>query len=206
MKFSARIFRLAVFLIFVFSFSAEVLATEVPPTSCGEKTQCENRYRGFSFGLSYSDQISLNKAQRSSVDFFLLRFGPVIRLKSPRRAIFESFEFLPRGVLGRSRHPSGTVVGFEPMLRTNFLPIGKNTIFADLGAGINYLSADSKLPEITGGMQFSLRSDIGVKRSFGKGDRRAWFLSLGFLHYSNKGLKKPNQGINSPAISFGFIF
>ena len=90
--------------------------------------------------------------------------------------------------------PSGNwVVGLTPHLRYNFATGTRWIPFLDLGAGVSATGIGA--PDLSGTFEFNLQANTGV-RWFIR-DNLALTFEAGYLHFSDAGISKPNQGINS---------
>ena len=95
---------------------------------------------------------------------------------------------------GAQFSPSGNwVVGLTPHLRYNFATGTRWIPFLDLGAGISATGIGA--PDLSGTFEFNLQASTGV-RWFIR-DNLALTFEAGYLHLSDAGLSRPNQGVNS---------
>jgi hypothetical protein len=90
--------------------------------------------------------------------------------------------------------PSGNwVVGLTPHLRYNFATGTRWIPFLDLGAGISATGIGA--PDLSGTFEFNLQASTGVRWFIQ--DNLALTFEAGYLHLSDAGLSRPNQGVNS---------
>jgi len=90
--------------------------------------------------------------------------------------------------------PSGNwVVGLTPHLRYNFATGTRWIPFLDVGTGVSATGIGA--PDLSGTFEFNLQANTGV-RWFIR-DNLALSIEAGYLHFSDAGISKPNQGINS---------
>ena len=105
-----------------------------------------------------------------------------------------NFDFLAEGEFLTFLGPGeGHTAGLAIRLRYNFFASDKFVPFAEMGVGVGYL--ESNLTTQADGMAFYPQGGVGL--NYFVSDQWALSLSYRYHHISNKGVNKPNTGINA---------
>lgn len=93
-------------------------------------------------------------------------------------------------------------ISYAPVFKIDFHNFSANEYkpYLDLGIGVALIS-NKKIDnrDMSSTFQFENRVSLGVTR----GD---WDIYFRYMHYSNGGIKKPNQGIDISSIGFNYRF
>jgi opacity protein-like surface antigen len=118
------------------------------------------------------------------------------------RGPLQRFEIVAEGLLGNAVHPGGHLWGnslffrFDGKGRTNFVP------FLDLGAGVMHTTLATRVPEVSGRLQFMPQAGVGLQYFFNP--QRALVFEYRYFHMSNAGIEQPNDGFNGSMLTIGF--
>ncbi|MGH8500592.1 MAG: acyloxyacyl hydrolase [Methylococcales bacterium] len=123
-----------------------------------------------SFGIGISDSFGNDSWYRGNIDF--VTEGEFITFLGPGEG-----------------HSAGLAV----LLRYNFLSLAKFVPYAEVGVGAGYL--ESNLTRQSDGAVFYPQGAVGM--NYFISDNWALSLSYRYHHISNKGIRKPNTGINT---------
>ena len=114
-----------------------------------------------------------------------------------------AFELIAEAPLLFSFEPrTGKAAGGSLLLRYNFLPGGKFIPFVETGGGITILDFD--VEGQSDGFNFSLQGGLGLH--YFLEERTALTGGWRWLHISNAGISRPNQGIDSSLFMVGVSF
>lgn len=118
------------------------------------------------------------------------------------RGPLQRFEFVTEGLLGNAVHPGGDLWGdslffrFDGKGRRNLMP------FLDLGAGMMHTTLNTRVPEVSGRLQFMPQAGFGLQYFFSP--QRALVFEYRYFHMSNAGIQEPNDGFNGSMLTIGF--
>jgi opacity protein-like surface antigen len=118
------------------------------------------------------------------------------------RGPLQRFEIVTEGLLGNAVHPGGHLWGnslffrFDGKGRTNLVP------FLDLGAGMMHTTLNTRVPEVSGRLQFMPQAGLGIQYFFSP--QRALVFEYRYFHMSNAGIQQPNDGFNGSMLTIGF--
>lgn len=118
------------------------------------------------------------------------------------RGPLQRFEIVTEGLLGNAVHPGGHLWGnslffrFDGKGRTNLVP------FLDLGAGMMHTPLNTRVPEVSGRLQFMPQAGAGLQYFFSP--QRALVFEYRYFHMSNAGIQQPNDGFNGSMLTIGF--
>jgi len=91
-------------------------------------------------------------------------------------------------------------VAYSPVFTLNFITMSEYTPYFDLGIGIAAVSKKyTDYRNLSSHFQFEDRFGFGIKRA-------NLDFHVRYMHYSNAGLKKPNDGIDIFLAGFGYKF
>jgi hypothetical protein len=118
------------------------------------------------------------------------------------RGPLQRFEILTEGLFGNAVHPGGHLWGNSLFFR--FDGKGRRTLvpFLDLGAGMMHTTLTTRVPEVSGRLQFMPQAGVGVQYFFHP--QRALVFEYRYFHMSNAGIEPPNDGFNGSMLSIGF--
>ncbi len=96
-----------------------------------------------------------------------------------------------------------TGVAYSPVFTYGFAGLNNVFSYLEAGIGISYLSEKTiNGRDLSSHFQFEDRIGIGAKI----GKQRAHDLNLRYMHYSNGGIKQPNEGIEIFIFSYTYSF
>ncbi len=127
-------------------------------------------------------------------------FGIIVR--NFQRSPVRRFTIVGEGILGNAVHPGGRLLGQAILFRLDGKPRGRVVPFFEWGAGALHTRVHTKVPELTGGLQFNPQGGLGVQYFFNP--QRAVVFEYRYLHMSNANLQAPNPGFNGSMVSIGF--
>ena len=94
--------------------------------------------------------------------------------------------------------------GFTPVFRFQQTTRSSIAPYAELGVGLHFLSATSLNNQRQFGSSFEFGDHVGAGVRFG--DKGKYDLGYRYQHFSNAGIKKPNQGVNYNEIRLQYHF
>lgn len=101
---------------------------------------------------------------------------------------------------GSQFHPGGDwLVGLAPHLRYNFDTGTRWIPFVDAGLGVS--ATEIRRPDLSGTFEFNLQGGLGMQ--WFMRDNFALSLEAGYMHLSDAGISKPNNGVNGVKIMAG---
>ena len=89
-------------------------------------------------------------------------------------------------------------IGVTPFIRYNFATGSRWVPFAEAGAGLSWTNIDV---DLNGTFQFNLQGGGGV--NYFLKDHLALTAQYRWLHFSNAGMEKPNNGVNTQMFLIG---
>ena len=95
-------------------------------------------------------------------------------------------------------------LGFTPVLRFQQTTRSALSPYAELGVGFHLLSATSVSPQRQFGSSFQFGDHVGAGVRFG--DKGKYDVGYRYQHFSNAGIKGPNQGINFHELRLQYHF
>jgi hypothetical protein len=118
------------------------------------------------------------------------------------RGPLRRFEIVNEGLLGNAVHPGGHLWGNSLFFR--FDAKGRNKVmpFLDVGAGMMHTTLNTRVPEVSGRLQFMPQAGLGIQYFFSP--QRALVLEYRYFHMSNAGIQEPNDGFNGSMLTIGF--
>ncbi len=153
------------------------------------------RERDFSVGFGKKIQISRFKERTKVTVYQLLpRWG---RFKDDRQ---EFIWELPISYF--SKPETAYAAGLTLMYRYHFSSNRRFAPFVEAGSGFVFTNLDDKIPELTGGFQFSPQAGIGFRSALSPSSDL--ILSARWFHLSNAGTRTPNVGLNNYLITAGY--
>jgi lipid A 3-O-deacylase len=139
-------------------------------------------------------KINSNSSQRISVqkDFKEKIFlGDILKLSGYFDLALNRFDFNEKNIYNLS---------FTPVFKYNFNPIKNFTPYIFGGIGASYLSkTKTEQKNYSTHFQFEDRLGVGLKK-------KDLDFQIGFFHFSNASIKKPNDGINMILLNIGYNF
>lgn len=184
-----------------------LLVAGIFPAYSKEKDNCSADFWSykktrFGFEVGYMDQVALNENQVSNSKLAISHFQLIQNLrKFKENSFIYNLELAEEGTLGLSLRPKKNLIfGLNKIARLNFKPAKKVMVFSDIGAGVNYFGMP--IPELTGKFQFSLQAGAGIKYKASR-NRITYVFQYRATHFSNAGIKLPNEGINLHSIFAG---
>jgi lipid A 3-O-deacylase len=90
-------------------------------------------------------------------------------------------------------------VGLTPLIRYNLATGSRWVPFVDGGAGVSSTNIDGV--DLTGNFQFNIQ--VGTGTHYFLSDRTALTLQYRWLHFSNAGIQRPNNGTNTQMFHVG---
>jgi hypothetical protein len=118
------------------------------------------------------------------------------------RGPLQRFEILTEGLFGNAVHPGGHLWGNSLFFRFNGKGRRRVVPFLDLGAGMMHTTLTTRVPEVSGRLQFMPQAGVGVQYFFHA--QRALVIEYRYFHMSNAGIEPPNEGFNGSMLSIGF--
>jgi opacity protein-like surface antigen len=104
---------------------------------------------------------------------------------------------------GAQYHPdTACLVGLTPVVRYHFLPGSRLDPFLDGGAGVT--ATDIGRPDLSTTFEFNLQAGAGFHWALRK--NMAFTFDARYIHLSNAGIDKPNNGVNSFLFSGGLTW
>jgi hypothetical protein len=95
-------------------------------------------------------------------------------------------------------------IGFTPVFRFQQTTRSSLSPYLELGVGLHFLSATSLNDQRQFGSSFQFGDHVGVGFRFG--DKGKYDLGYRYQHFSNAGLKDPNQGVNYNELRLQYHF
>ena len=74
--------------------------------------------------------------------------------------------------------------------------------FLNLGAGVMHTTLTTRVPEVSGKLQFMPQAGVGIQHFFSP--QHALVIEYRYFHMSNAGITPPNRGFNGSMVSIGF--
>jgi lipid A 3-O-deacylase len=96
-----------------------------------------------------------------------------------------------------------TGVAYSPVFTYGVAGLDNMFPYLEAGIGISYLS-EKTIDGRDLSSQFQFEDRIGIGTRIGK--QRAHDLSLRYMHYSNAGIKQPNEGIEIFILLYSYLF
>ena len=90
-------------------------------------------------------------------------------------------------------------IGLTPLIRYNFATGSRWVPFVDAGAGVSSTNIDDR--DLTGNFQFNIQAGAGTH--YFLSDRTALTVQYRWLHFSNAGIREPNNGTNTQMFHVG---
>jgi opacity protein-like surface antigen len=104
---------------------------------------------------------------------------------------------------GAQYHPdTAYLVGLTPVVRYHFLPPSRLDPFFDAGAGVT--ATDIGRPDLSTTFEFNLQAGAGFHWVLWK--NMAFTFDARYIHLSNAGIDKPNNGVNAFLFSGGLTW
>jgi opacity protein-like surface antigen len=134
----------------------------------------------------------------------LLIFQPHVGLivRDFQRGPLQRFEIVNEGLLGNAVHPGGHLWGNSLFFRFDAKGRRKVMPFLNLGAGMMHTTLNSRVPEVSGRLQFMPQAGLGIQYFFSP--QRALVFEYRYFHMSNAGIQQPNDGFNGSMLTIGF--
>ncbi len=157
----------------------------------------------WNFGLQLGYGVE-NNIPRNISHVNMLIFQPQLGLivKDFERGPLRRFEIINEGVIGNAVHPGGHMWGNTLIFRFGSKPY-KNVIpFLDIGASAMHTTLATRVPEVSGNLQFMPQAGLGIQWFFRP--QRAFVVEYRYFHMSNAGLEQPNEGFNGSMLTLGF--
>ena len=95
-------------------------------------------------------------------------------------------------------------IGFTPVFRFQQTTRSSFSPYVEAGVGVHFLSATSLNYQRQFGSSFQFGDHIGAGARFGKNGQ--YDISYRYQHFSNAGLKDPNQGVNYNELRLQYHF
>ena len=119
-----------------------------------------------------------------------------------RRGPVRRFEIMNEGLLGNALHPGGHMLGNSLFFRFDGKPHGNFMPFLNAGAGVMHTTLATRVPEVSGKLQFMPQAGLGIQHFFSP--QHALVLEYRYFHVSNAGITPPNHGFNGSMVTIGF--
>jgi len=119
-----------------------------------------------------------------------------------RRGPVRRFEIVNEGLFGNAVHPGGHMLGNSLFFRFDGKPRGNFMPFLNLGAGMMHTTLTTRVPEVSGKLQFMPQAGVGIQHFFSP--QHALVIEYRYFHMSNAGITPPNHGFNGSMVSIGF--
>jgi hypothetical protein len=156
---------------------------------------------GFQLGYGLENAIPRNISHVSLL-IAQPQLGLIVWDSPQSRLPARRFEILSEGILGNAIHPGGRVTGHTLLFRFDGKARSRLVPFFDMGAGVLNTTLDTRIPEISGHVQFTPQGGFGVQYFFNP--QRAMVFEYRYMHMSNASLMPPNHGFNSSMVTVGF--
>ena len=190
------------------SFSSLLRAQPKPAlaTPQGAATDPSPRWanRGhWNFGLQVGYGVE-NDIPRNISHVNMLIFQPQLGLivKDFERGPLRRLEIINEGVIGNAVHPGGHLWGYTLIFRFGSKPYRNVIPFLDIGASAMHTTLATRVPEVSGNIQFMPQAGLGIQWFFRP--QRAFVFEYRYFHMSNGGLEQPNEGFNGSMLTLGF--
>ena len=95
-------------------------------------------------------------------------------------------------------------IGFTPVFRIQQTTLSAIAPYVEAGVGVHFLSATSLNPQRQFGSSFQFGDHVGAGVRFG--DKGKYDIGYRYQHFSNAGIKGPNQGINYNELRLQYHF
>ena len=95
-------------------------------------------------------------------------------------------------------------IGFTPVFRFQQTTRSSLSPYVELGVGVHFLSATSVSPQRQFGSSFQFGDHVGAGVRFG--EKSKYEIGYRYQHFSNAGIKGPNQGINFNELRLQYHF